>query len=116
MKVLNVKWNAKRVLIALALGLFVWMLYVQGSEQRAVQSNAEPASDTGSAPCRVEATVADLNVRSAPAENPANVVDQLAEGEEVDATTVVQDGFRKLTDGRWVFAEYVRAVDGTDCG
>jgi hypothetical protein len=115
MKVLNIKWNAKRVLIALALGLFVWMIYVQGSEQRAARSDTEPAPD-GAAPCRVEATVADLNVRSAPAEDPANVVDQLALGEEVDADRVVQDGFRKLADGRWVFAEDVRAVDGTDCG
>jgi hypothetical protein len=114
MKVLNIKWSAKRVLIALGLGLFVWMLYVQGSEQRRAESGADPASDT--ATCRVASTVADLNVRSAPVENPTNVVDQLAKDEQVDADRVVQDGFRKLTDGRWVSAELVRVVEGADCG
>ena len=51
-----------------------------------------------------------------PAIDPANVVDQLALGEETDADKVVQGGFRKLTDGRWVSLEYVQTVEGRDCG
>jgi hypothetical protein len=114
MKLLKVKWSLKRTLIAIALGAGVWVLYVQGSEQRAGQEGAEPTS--GTTQCRIQSTVDGLNVRSAPALDPANVVDQLAQGEQVDAAKVVQNGFRKLGDGHWVSLQYVQTVEGRDCG
>jgi hypothetical protein len=113
MKLFNVKWSGKRTLIALAVGVGLWVVYVQGSEQRATESGAEPTS--GTTQCRIESTVDALNVRSAPALS-AGVVDQLAQGEEADADKVVQNGFRKLAEGRWVWGEFVQAVDGRDCG
>lgn len=115
MKLLNVKWSGKRTLIALAVAGGLWVVYVQGSEQRAAEGadGAEPASST--AQCRIQSTVDDLNVRSAPALS-ASVVDQLAQGEESDADKVVQNGFRKLAEGRWVWGEFIQAVDGRDCG
>jgi hypothetical protein len=114
MKLLKVKWTGKRTLIALAIAAGVWFLYVQGSAERAAQNDAEPTS--GTTQCRVEATVDGLNVRSAPAMDPDNVVDQLAQGEQIDADKVVQNGFRKLAEGRWVSVEYVQTVEGRDCG
>lgn len=116
MKLLNVKWSGKRTLVALLLAAGVTMLYVQGSEQRREQGVDGAAETSATTQCRVEATVDGLNVRSAPAIDPANVVDQLAAGEESDADRVVENGFRKLGDGRWVSVEYIRAVDGRDCG
>jgi len=118
-KFLKVKWSLKRTLIALALGVGLWMVYVQGSEQRATGGGesggtAEPASSA--AQCRVMSTVDGLNVRSAPVQDAANVVDQLAKGEEADADKVVENGFRKLADERWVSVDYVQTVDGRDCG
>jgi hypothetical protein len=113
MKLLNVKWSGKRTLVALAVGVGLWVVYVQGSEQRVEEGGAEPTS--GTAQCRISSTVDGLNVRSAPVRDPANVVDQLGQGEESDADKVVQDGFRKLGEGRWVWGEFVQPVAG-DCG
>jgi ribonuclease BN (tRNA processing enzyme) len=56
-----------------------------------------------------------LRVRSAPAIDPRNVVDELARGEEVDASTEVKNGFRKLGEGRWVSEKYVRPLAGSTC-
>lgn len=116
MKLLKVKWSGKRALITLALAAGVWFLYVQGSQAREAEGGEEPAAETTTAQCRIESTVDGLNVRSAPALEPRNVVDQLGQGEEVDADKVVENGFRKLGEGRWVSVEYVRTVEGSDCG
>ena len=117
MKFLKVKWSLKRTLIALAIGIGLWIVYVQGSEQRAADAGgsggAQPASSA--AQCRVESTVDGLNVRAEPRAG-ANVVDQLAQGEEADADKVVENGFRKLTDDRWVSVEFLKTIEGRDCG
>lgn len=114
MKLLKVKWSGKRTLIALAVAVGLWVVYVQGSEQRDSQGSAEPTS--GTTQCRVESTVDGLNVRSAPVFDPTNVVDQLSQGEEADAAKVVENGFRKLAEGRWVSVDYLQTVQGRDCG
>jgi hypothetical protein len=110
----KIKWSGKRTLIALVLLAGVGLLYVQGSDQRREQQQETPASSETAA-CRVESTTDGLRVRSAPAIDPANVVDELANGEEVDASTEVRNGFRKLGEGRWVSEEYVRPLAGTSC-
>ncbi|HEX2133090.1 MAG TPA: SH3 domain-containing protein [Actinophytocola sp.] len=115
MKLLKVKWSLKRTLIAVGIAAGIYVIYVQGSAQRAAESGgeAEPASSTPQ--CRVEATVDGLNVRSAPEIDPANIVDQLSQGEESDADTLVRNGFRKLGDGRWVSVEYLEPLEGHAC-
>jgi hypothetical protein len=111
----KIKWSGKRTLIALVLLAGVGLLYVQGSDQRREQGkDGTPASSETSA-CRVESTEDGVRIRSAPAIDPANVVDELAAGEESDASTEVQNGFRKLSEGRWVSVDYVRPLDGTTC-
>lgn len=114
MKLLKVNWSGKRTLVALAVGVGLWVVYVQGSEQRDNEGGAEPTS--GTAQCRIASTVDGLNVRSEPVINPANVVDQLGLGEEADAGKVVQNGFRQLGEGRWVSVDFVQTVEGRDCG
>jgi len=111
----KVKWSGKRTLIVLLLLAGVWLLYVQGSDQRREQGrDGTPASSETSA-CRVAATEDGVRVRSAPVIDPANVVDEMTAGEESDATTELKDGFRKLSEGRWVSEDYVRPLDGTTC-
>ncbi len=109
------KWSGKRTLVVVALFAAVWLLYVQGSEQRREQGrDGSPASNETSQ-CRVVATSDGVRVRSAPALDPANVVDELAAGEESDASLEVRNGFRKLSEGRWVSVDYIRALAGRTC-
>ncbi|MCT2586112.1 SH3 domain-containing protein [Actinophytocola gossypii] len=112
MKLLNVKWSLKRTVIALGVAVGIYVIYVQGSAQRGTESggDAEPASSTPQ--CQVESTVDGLNVRSAPEIDPANIVDQLSQGEQSDADTEVRNGFRKLAEGRWVSTEYLQPSEG----
>lgn len=112
---MKVKWSGKRTLVALAVVGGVLVLYVLGEDQRREQGRdgSEPTSSTSQ--CRVASTVDGLNVRSAPAIDPANVVETLAKGEETDADKVVENGFRKLGEGRWVSVEFVQPLEGRDC-
>ena len=112
---MKIKWSGKRTLIALALLAGVGLLYVQGSDQRREQGRDEAPASSETSVCRVESTTDGLRVRSAPAIDPANVVDELAEGEEVDASTEVKNNFRKLGEGRWVSEDYVRPLEGSTC-
>ncbi len=109
---MKLKWSGKRTFVALALLGGVLVLYAMGAEEQRAKQGAE--SDTTQ--CRVASTVDGLNVRSAPVEDPANVVDQLGEGDEADARKEVENGFRKLTDDRWVSVRYALPVEGRDCG
>ncbi|MGH3875640.1 MAG: SH3 domain-containing protein [Actinophytocola sp.] len=112
---MKIKWSGKRTLIAAGLLVGVLWLYAMGSEQR--RGDGKDGADTTSSTtqCRVEATVDDLNIRSAPALNPNNIVGTLDSGDQADAQKVEQNGFRKLDEGRWVSSEYVVTVEGRDC-
>ncbi len=112
----KLKWSGKRTFIAAVLLGGVGLLYVQGADQRREEGRDGAPASSDSSQCRVTATVDGVNVRSAPAIDPANVVDQLASGEEADADKVVQNGFRKLGEGRWVSVEYAKPMEGRDCG
>jgi hypothetical protein len=113
----KIKWSGKRTLITVALVAGVLWLYAMGSEQRREDGKDGSDSDAtaGTTQCRVEATVDGLNIRSAPAIDPANVVGKLSLGDQSDAEKVVQNGFRKLDEGRWVSLELVQTVEGRDC-
>ena len=111
---MKLKLTGKRTVIAVALLAGVGVLYVQGNDQRQQQQHQGPTSSQTAA-CRVASTEDGVRVRSTPALDPANVVDELAKGEESDASTQVQNGFRKLSEGRWVSVDYIRALAGRDC-
>lgn len=112
---MKLKWSGKRTLIAVALLAGVLALYAMGAEKRREEGRDGTDETSGSTQCRVESTVDGLNVRSAPALDPDNVVDQLNLGDESDADKVVQNGFRKLEENRWVSVEYLQTVDGREC-
>lgn len=111
---MKLKLTGKRTVVAVALLAGVGVLYVQGNEQR--QQEQGPTSSETTA-CRVVSTGDGVRIRNAPVMDPANtnVVDELAAGEEVDATTEVQNGFRKLGEGRWVWGELIRPMEGRKC-
>jgi hypothetical protein len=102
----------KRTLVIGGALAAVLVLYVLGSEQKRDQ-NTEPAA--GSTQCRVTVTADGLRVREAPSLE-ARIVGRFALGNETDADRVVQNGFRKISDNRWVSAEFVKPLAGRDCG
>jgi hypothetical protein len=110
----KVKLTGKRTVIAIALLAGVGVLYVQGNDQREREGKTGPTSSETVA-CRVASNEDGVRVRSAPALDPANVVDELAKGEQSDASTEVQNGFRKLSEGRWVSVNFTTPVSGSKC-
>jgi hypothetical protein len=107
------KLTGKRTAIAAVLLAGVGILYVQGNDQRRQEQGTTSTSET--AACRVASTGDGVRVRSAPIVDPANVVDELATGEESDASTVIQNGFRKLGEGRWVSVDFIKPLNGSKC-
>jgi hypothetical protein len=105
------KLTGKRTAVAVALLAGVGILYVQGNDQRQQEGNT---SGTTSA-CRVASKEDGVRVRAAPIIDPANVVDELAAGEEADASNVIQNGFRKLSEGRWVSVDFITPLQGRKC-
>ncbi|WP_018682687.1 hypothetical protein [Actinokineospora enzanensis] len=78
--------------------------------------NSESTTPTSStARCRVAVTADILNVRSAPDPN-ADIVGKFKVGAESDADPVVQNGFRKLGDARWASSEFLKPLEGRNCG
>lgn len=112
---MKLKWSGKRTLVAVVLLAGVGLLYVQGSDQRREEGRDGSPASSNTSQCRVASTGDGVRVRSAPAIDPANIVDELAAGEESDADKVVQNGFRKLAEGRWVSVDFVRPLEGRDC-
>jgi hypothetical protein len=108
----KLKLTGKRTVIAIALLAGVGVLYVQGKDEQHTQEG--PASSETVA-CRVASTDDGVRVRSAPVLDPANVVDELARGEESDASKVIQNGFRQLGAGRWVSVDFIRPLDAKKC-
>lgn len=78
-----------------------------------LQSAATADSD-GSTGCVVEVTTEELNVRSGPSQN-AELLSAYRQGDRVDATTIVTDGFRQLEGDRWASDQYLTPVPGTTC-
>nr|CEL22272.1 hypothetical protein [Kibdelosporangium sp. MJ126-NF4]CTQ93054.1 hypothetical protein [Kibdelosporangium sp. MJ126-NF4] len=105
----------KRTLIVVAVLVGVVILYVLGNDKQKEggASNANAPASTSTA-CRVAVTADVLNVRSAP-DAKAQVVGKFQRNAESDAEKVVQNGFRKLAENRWVSNEYVKPLQGRDC-
>lgn len=90
----------------------VLVLYVLGNDRQTPQGTEQTANTTQ---CRVSVVADVLNIRSAPGLE-GQIVGKLSRGQEADADKVVQNGFRKLGENRWVSAEFVQPMTGRDCG
>jgi hypothetical protein len=88
----------------------VAILYVLGSEQK--RNETQPAAN--STQCRVSVTVDGLRVREQPSVD-AKIVGRFDRGAETNADKLVQNGFRKIGENRWVSTEFVQPVSGRDC-
>ncbi|WP_019811708.1 SH3 domain-containing protein [Saccharomonospora halophila] len=104
----------KRVVVVAAVVLGLAIIYSAGSEQRESEADSGDGRD-GAAACRVVVTADVLNVRAGPGTD-HEVVDRLRADAEADATDEVRDGFRRITGERWAADEFLRPVEGTDCG
>ena len=104
--------SSKRTLVIVGILVAVLVLYVLGSEKRRNDST-EPTANTNQ--CRVTVTADVLRVHDGP-ELAARVVDRLTKGQETNADKLVQNGFRKLGDNRWVSVDFAKPVSGRDCG
>ena len=90
-------------------------MYVLGKDKQDANS-ANPAAPAASASaCRVAVTADVLNVRASP-DAKAQIVGKFQRNAEADAEEVVQNGFRKLAEGRWVANDFVKPLQGRDCG
>lgn len=104
----------KRALIVLGLLVGVAILTGMTGGRLGGASGSDSSGGSGSV-CTVTVDADVLNVRTAPGtDNP--VVDKLTQDEQVEAARTVRDGFRKLGDQRWVADEFVRPVEGGNCG
>ncbi|PPK69682.1 SH3 domain-containing protein [Actinokineospora auranticolor] len=77
--------------------------------------NSATTPTSSDAKCRMAVTADVLNVRSAPEPN-AEIVGKYKTGAESDAENVVQNGFRKLGENRWASAEFLKPLQGRNCG
>ncbi|ONI85811.1 hypothetical protein ALI144C_11875 [Actinosynnema sp. ALI-1.44] len=105
----------KRTLIVVAVLVGVVILYVLGSDkQRQGGTNNANAPAASSSACRVAVTADILNVRQAP-DAKAQIVGKFQRNAEADAEKLVQNGFRKLSENRWVSNDYIKPLQGRDC-
>jgi hypothetical protein len=108
----------KRTLIVIAVLVGVIVLYVLGSDKQGPNS-AAPGGGTAPAAnatqCRVTVTADVLKVRAAPDAKSAQV-GSYKQNAEIDADKLVQNGFRKLGEGKWVSNDFVKPMQGRDCG
>ncbi|WP_026455702.1 SH3 domain-containing protein [Saccharomonospora iraqiensis] len=105
----------KRIVVVAAVVLGLAIIYSAGSEQRESEADAGDGPDGAAAACRVVVTADVLNVRAGPGTE-HEVVDRLRADVETDATDEVRDGFRRITGQRWAADEFLRPVEGADCG
>jgi hypothetical protein len=68
----------------------------------------------GSTGCQLEVQATTLNIRTGPSTG-AESVGTLRQGETVDGTAVVTDGFRQLEGDQWVDNRYVTPLPGSNC-
>jgi hypothetical protein len=102
----------KRTLVIGGVLVAVLVLYVLGSAKRR-NDNATPTADTNQ--CRVTVMADVLRVHAGP-ELASRVVDRLTKGQETNADKLVQNGFRKIGDNKWVSTDFAQPVAGRDCG
>ncbi|SDY68255.1 hypothetical protein SAMN05421504_106370 [Amycolatopsis xylanica] len=98
----------KKMLIVIAVLAGVLIVYVLGSDKQSAAS-----SPTG---CKVIVTADVLNARDAPAVN-GGIVGKYNKDAKIDALPIVQNGYRKIAEGKWVSADFVKPLEGSaNCG
>jgi hypothetical protein len=100
----------KRILIIIAVLAGIGLIYVMGSDKRASEG-----ATGGSTGCKVTVTADVLNVRAAPDPN-AEIVGKFNQNAETGAEIQIENGFRKLAENKWAKTEFLKPVDGTNCG
>lgn len=108
----------KRGVIIAAVLIVVGIIYVVNVNNKAADNGGSPngaAAVMGGTGCQVTITADVLNVRSLPDAH-SQIVGKFNRNAKTDAQPVVQNGFRKLADDKWVSAEYAQPVAGSNCG
>lgn len=98
---------SKKTLIILAAVAAVVIIYVLNQKG---QADAQ-GSTTG---CKVAVTADVLNARETPDGN-GKVVGKYLNGAQFDALPVVQNGFRKVAEDKWVAGDFVKPLAGSKC-
>ena len=103
----------KRAVIIGAVLIGVLVIYLMGADKQS--SAGAPGGGAAPGGCVVTVTADVLNVREAP-DAGAKVSGKYQQNAQVNAQPVVQNGFRKLADDKWAKTDYLRPVDGANCG
>lgn len=96
----------KRNLIIGGVAALIVVFYLSGQDKE--------SSATSSTGCQVVVTADVLNARDVPGGQ--KIVGKYIKDAKIDAQPVVENGFRKITDGKWVSAQYAPPVEGSKCG
>lgn len=97
---------SKKTLIIIGAIVVVIVIYALNTDKQ-----ASGASATG---CKVAVTADVLNARETPDGN-AKVVGKYLRDAQFDVLPGVQNGFRKVADGKWVAAAFTQPVTGSTC-
>ena len=100
----------KRILTIIAVLAGIGLIYVMSSDKRASEG-----ATGGSTGCKVTVTADVLNVRAAP-DPTAQIVGKFNQNAETGAEIQIENGFRKLAENKWAKADFLKPVDGTNCG
>ncbi|WP_442785338.1 SH3 domain-containing protein [Amycolatopsis sp. H20-H5] len=87
----------------------IGLIYVLGTDKQ--KAGASSPSPTG---CKLVVTADVLNAREAPAS--PKIVGKYLKDAQLDAQPGVQNGFRKVAEGKWVSAEFAQPTQGSNCG
>ena len=102
----------KRTVIIVGLLAAVVVIYLfNGTKSNANGSTPAPTANQ----CQVSVTADVLNIRKA-ADPKAEVVGKYKQGAKVNVDKKVTNGFRQVGADRWVAAQFVKPVSGSDCG
>lgn len=102
----------RTVIIVGALAVVVLIYLFNGAKSsNANGSTPEPAANQ----CKVSVTADVLNVRKE-ADSKADVVGKYKQGAQLNADKKVTNGFRRVSDDHWIAAQFVKPVQGSNCG
>jgi hypothetical protein len=97
---------SRRTLVVLGLLVLVVAIVVLRDGK---SGSAQPVAN--GRPCLVQVSADVLNVRSGPDSN-ASVVEKLANGATVAATTTVRGGYRELAANHWAATQFLKTFSG----
>lgn len=92
----------------------VLLCLVLNAEKKSEADDEDGGSANPGTICRMVVDADVLNVRSE-ASKDAPIVGTLTNGQEVTAEDKKDNGFRKLSEGRWAFDKYLHQADTSEC-